>query len=290
MAARSMASSTITFGLVAVPVRLYPAVRESAGLSFHLLHPKDGVRLRQQLVCPKDGDIVPRNEVMKGYEYAKGEYVTFTEKELKALDQNASPGIEVREFVPAASVAAVHYDGATYLGPDKGGDRAFALLVAALEEEGLLAIAQYAARGKDYLVALRPYEKRLLMHQLFHADEVRPISEVPAPESHAKAAELKLARELVGQLTSDRFAPERYEDEVRKRIRALIDQKVETGQLTAAPEARPQAKVVDLMEALKASLARRGEKEKPEKAEKAEKATRTTRPAARHRAPLRRAG
>jgi DNA end-binding protein Ku len=287
MAARSMASSTITFGLVAVPVRLYPAVRESAGLSFHLLHAKDGVRLRQQLVCPKDDDVVPRNEAMKGYEYAKGEYVAFTEKELKALDQNASPGIEVREFVPAASVAPVHYDRATYLGPDKGGDRAFALLVAALEEEGLLAIAQYAARGKDYLVALRPYEKRLLMHQLFHADEVRPISEVPAPESHAKAAELKLARELVAQLTSDRFAPDRYEDEVRKRIRALIDEKVDTGQLTAAPEARPQAKVVDLMEALKASLARRGEREK---SEKAAKPPRKTRSGARHRAPLRKAG
>jgi DNA end-binding protein Ku len=284
MAARSMASGTITFGLVAVPVRLYPAVREAAGLSFHLLHAKDGVRLRQQLVCPKDGDIVARNEALKGYEYAKGEYVTFTEKELKALDQNASPGIEVREFVPADSVPPVHYDRALYLGPDKGGDRAFALLVAALAEENLLAIAQYAARGKDYLVALRPFEKRLLMQELFHADEVRPISEVPAPDSQAKAAELKLARELVAQLTSDRFAPERYEDEVRKRIRAQIDQKVETGQLTAAPEARPQAKVVDLMAALKASLARRGEQEK------AEKPGRKTRPAGRHRAPLRRAG
>jgi DNA end-binding protein Ku len=289
MAARSMASSTISFGLVSVPVRVYPATRESAGLSFHLLHARDGARLRQQLVCPKDDDVVPRSEAMKGYEYAKGEYVTFTDKELKALDQKASPGIEVREFVPSASLPAVHYDRSLYLGPDKGGDRAFALLVAALEEESLLAIAQYAARGKDYLVALRPYEKRLLMHQLFHADEVRPISEVPAPDADAKAAELKLARQLVGQLTSDRFEPQRYEDEVRKRIRALIDQKVEGGELTA-PEARPPAKVVDLMEALKASLAKRGEAPAAGTAAKAERTGHRARAGGRHRAPLRKAG
>jgi DNA end-binding protein Ku len=287
MAARSMASSTITFGLVAVPVRLYPATRESAGLSFHLLHGKDGVRLRQQLVCPKDGEVVARNEAVKGHEYSKGEYVTFTEKELKALDKQASAGIEVTEFVPGDSLPAVYFDRTYYLGPDKGGDRAFALLVAALEEEGLLAIAQYAARGKDYLVALRPFEKRLLMQQLFHADELRPISEVPAPESQAKAAELKLARALVGQLTSGRFAPERYEDEVRKRIRALIEQKVEGGEIKAAPEAPTQAKVIDLMEALKASLARKGEEGKAEKKAKGAERPRTPE---RRRAPLRKAG
>ena len=262
MSARSMASSTIMFGLVAVPVRLFPATRESAGLSFHLLHAKDGVRLRQQLVCPKDGEVVPRSDVLKGYEHAKGEYATFTEKELKVLDQKASPGIEVTEFVDAASVAPLHFDRSFYLGPDKGGDRAFALLVEALREEDLLAIGQYAARGKDYLVALRPYEGRLLMHQLFHADEVQPVAEVPAPEGEPKPAELKLARELISHLRSDRFDPERYEDVVRKRIRALIDQKVAGGDLTAVEEGRPRAKVVDLMEALKASLAEKGKKQR----------------------------
>src|SRR5262245_51241393 len=178
--ARSMASSTITFGLVAVPVRLYPATRESAGLSFHLLHAKDGVRLRQQLVCPKDDQVVPRKEAVKGYEHAKDEYVILTDDELKALDQKASGGIEVTEFVPSSSLISLYVDRNYYLGADKGGDRAFALFVKALEEEDLLAIGQYAARGKDYLVALRPFEKRLLMHQLFHADEVRSISDVPA--------------------------------------------------------------------------------------------------------------
>ena len=261
--ARSMASSTITFGLVAVPVQLYPATRESAGVSFHLLHAKDGVRLRQQLVCPKDGEVVARTEAVKGYEHAKDAFVTLTDKELKELDQKASSGIEVAEFVKASALQPLYVERSYYLGPGKGGERAFALLVAALGEEDLVAIAQYAARGKDYLVALRPFEGRLLMHQLYHADEVRPVSEIPAPEAAAKPAELKLARELVARLTTDRFAPERYEDEVRKRIRALIERKVAGGEIRTAPEGRAPAKVIDLMEALKASLAAgQAEKEK----------------------------
>jgi DNA end-binding protein Ku len=261
--ARSMASSTITFGLVAVPVQLYPATRASAGISFHLLHAKDGTRLRQQLVCPKDGEVVPRTEAVKGFEHAKDSFVVLTDKELKELDQKASGGIEVAEFVPTSALTPVYVERSYYLGPGKGGERAFALLVAALQEEDLLAIAQYAARGKDYLVALRAFEGRLLMHQLYHADEVRPVSDVPAPDVEAKPAELELARELVARLTTGRFAPERYEDEVRKRIRALIERKVEGGEIRTAPEAKAPAKVVDLMEALKASLAAgQAEKEK----------------------------
>ena len=199
--ARSMASSTITFGLVAVPVQLYPATRESAGLSFHLLHAKDGVRLRQQLVCPKDGEVVARTEAVKGFEHAKDEFVMLTDKELKALDQKASSGIEVAEFVQGVGAPAALRRAQLLPRARQGRRAAFALFVAALEEEDLVAIAQYAARGKDYLVALRPFEGRLLMHQLYHADEVRPVSEVPAPEAEAKPAELKLARELVGRLT-----------------------------------------------------------------------------------------
>ena len=255
MAARAMASSTITFGLVAVPVQLYPATRESAGLSFHLLHAKDGVRLRQQLVCPKDGELVARNEAVRGFERAKDEFVVVTDKELRALDQKASSGIEVAEFVKGGELAPLYVERSYYVGPGKGGERPFALLVKALEEEDLVAIAQYAARGKDYLVALRPFEGRLLMQQLYHHDEIRSVSDVPLPDAEVKAGELKLARELVGRLTAERFEPERYEDEVRKRIRALIERKVEGGEIRAAPGEGRAAKVVDLMEALKASLA-----------------------------------
>jgi DNA end-binding protein Ku len=286
MAARAMASSTITFGLVAVPVQLYPATRESAGLSFHLLHAKDGVRLRQQLVCPKDGELVARNEAVRGFEHAKDEFVVVTDEELKALDQKASSGIEVAEFVKGGALAPLYVERSYYVGPGKGGERPFALFVRALEEEDLVAIAQYAARGKDYLVALRPFEGRLLMHQLYHQDEIRPVSEVPLPEAEAKAGELKLARELVGRLTAERFDPGRYEDEVRKRVRALIDPKVEGGEIRAAPgEGKAPAKVVDLMEALKASLAA-GQAKPPASARQRE-----TRPrAAKRAAPLKKAG
>jgi DNA end-binding protein Ku len=231
-------------------------------------------------VCPKDGEVVERTQAVKGYEHAKDAFVVLTDDELQALDQEASSGIEVAEFVPASALVPLYVDRSYYLGPGKGGERAFALLVAALQEGDLLAIAQYAARGKDYLVALRPYEGRLLMHQLYHADEVRPISEVKAPEAQAKPGELKLARELVGRLTVDRFAPERYEDEVRKRIRALIDRKVAGGEIRTAPEGRAPAKVIDLMQALKQSLA----------ASQAENTRRAGPAQGRRAAPLRKAG
>lgn len=255
MPARSISTGAITFGLVTVPVRVYPAISGSAGVSFHLLHAKDDVRLRQQYVCPEDGEVVPRREMVKGYEYAKGRYVVFSDEELKALDQQATQGIEITEFLPQAAVDPVYYERAYYLGPDKGGDKAFALLGEAMKVMELAALARYAARGKDYLVLLRPFEGRLAMHQLYHSDEIRPVSEVPAAPRQVNAAELKLARQLVEQIASRTFAPERYEDEVRRRVRKLIQQKVKGKDIVApAPAPQRSGKVVDLMAALKASL------------------------------------
>jgi DNA end-binding protein Ku len=253
-----MESAAISFGLVTVPVRVYPAVRVSAGLSFHLLHEKDGSRLRQQYVCAKDGEIVPRSEMIKGYEYAKDRYVTLTDEELRALDEKATQGIEITEFVPAASVDPVYFERPYYLGPGKGGEKAYALLVKAMEDAGVSAIARRAARGKDYLVLLRPVDRRLVMEQLYHSDEVRPLEEVPVDTPAVRENELKLAQQLIEQITAERFRPERYEDEVRKRIEKLIAKKVEGEDIVAAPEERPRAQVVDLMEALKASLAQGG--------------------------------
>jgi DNA end-binding protein Ku len=257
MAARTRASASISFGLVTIPVGVYPAVNGSAGISFHLLHKKDGVRLRQQFVCPQDGEVVPPAERVKGYEFEKGRQVTLTDEELRALDQEATQGIEVQEFVPLASVDPRYFERADYLGPGKGGERAFALFVRALEEMGMAAVAQYASRGKDYLVLLRAADHRIVMHQLFHADEVRPIDEVPVSDSPVKAAELALARDLVSRLASERFDPGRYEDHVRQRIRKLIGSKVEGREVRESETAPPRAKVVDLMEALKASLEKR---------------------------------
>ena len=258
MAARSIATASISFGLVTVPVRIYPATRASAGLSFHLLHEKDHSRLKQQYVCEKDGEVVARSEMVKGYEFAKGRYVTFTDEELKALDQKATNGIEIAEFVPAGSVDPVYFERSYYLGPDKNGAKAFSLLVRAMHETGLLAVAKYAARGKDYLVLLRPADERLEMIQLYNEDEVRSPSEVPVETRASTQAEVKLATRLIESIASQEFDPGKYGDKVRRRIQELIEAKVQGKDITAPAPRKRKAEVVDLMAALQASLARKG--------------------------------
>ena len=258
MAARSIATASISFGLVTVPIRIYPAVRVSAGLSFHLLHAKDHVRLKQQYICPKDGEVVPRSEMVKGFEYRKDKYVVFTEEELKALDEQATSGIEITEFLPRDAVDPVYYERTYYLGPDKGGEKGYSLLTQAMADVEEIALAKYAARGKSYVVLVRSNGQRLFMHQLYNSDEVRDIQEVPVTPRRNTEAEVKLARQLIEQITSETFHPEKYEDEVRKRIEKLIEQKLKGKDITPAPEERRPAEVVDLMEALKASLERKG--------------------------------
>jgi|SRR6185436_4779071 DNA end-binding protein Ku len=276
MAARSIATASISFGLVTVPVRIYPATRTSAGLSFHLLHEKDHARLKQQYVCEKDGAVVPRSEMVKGYEFAKGRYVTFTNEELKALDQKATNGIEIAEFVPEGSVDPVYFERSYYLGPDKNGAKAFSLLGRAMNETRLLAVAKYAARGKDYLVLLRPADDRLEMIQLYNEDEVRPASEVPVGTRASSPAEVKLATRLIESIASEEFDPGKYGDEVRRRIQKLIQAKVSGKDITAPEPQKRKAQVVDLMEALQASLARKARAAVPARATRA------------HAAPLRR--
>ena len=271
-----MGSAAISFGLVTVPVRIYPAVQSSAGISFHMLHKKDGVRLKQQFICPKDEEVVPRSETARGYEIAKDKYVIFTDQELKALDEKATNGIEIKEFVPEDSVDPVYFERTYYLGADKGGDKAYSLLADAMKEAGKAALAQYAARGKDYLVLLRSIGSRLMMQQLYHADEVRPIEEVPVPARKSSPAELKLAQQLIDQVSSGKFEPEKYTDEVRKRIEQLIAAKAK-GQKIEAPAARPKAEVVDLMEALKKSLGQGGRRAPVRAARREEPARKTAR-------------
>jgi DNA end-binding protein Ku len=258
MAARSISTATISFGLVTVPVRIYPAVRQSAGLSFHLLHAKDKVRLKQQYVCPKDEEVVPRSEMVKGYEYKKGRYVVFEDAELKALDERATHGIEITEFLPADAVDPVYFEKTYYLGPDKGGEKGYALLAAAMGKVKDAALAQYAARGKSYLVLVRSTGDRLFMQQLYHSDEVRDIDEVPREPRKSSEAEVRLAMQLIEQIRSDAFKPDKYEDQVRRRIEKLIQAKIK-GKDIAEEEPAPakRGEVVDIMEALKASLGKK---------------------------------
>ena len=263
MPARSIATATISFGLVTVPIRVYPSTRPSAGLSFHLLHEKDGVRLRQQYVCPKDEEVVPRDEMVKGFEFRKNKYAVFSNEELKALDEKATHGIEITEFLPRDAVDPVYYEKAYFLGPDKGGEKAYSLLAEAMSGIDKVALAQYAVRGKSYLVLLRSTGDRIVMQQLYHADEVRDVDEVPGEHRAVKEAELKLARQLIDQIAFEKFRPEKYGDVVRERIEKLIARKVKGEDITEAPEeARPRAEVIDLMAALKASLGQKGARER----------------------------
>ena len=255
MAARPFASGTISFGLVTVPVKLYSTGETASGIQLNMLHRKCGTRLKQQYVCPADDQVVGRDEMIKGYEYAKGQYVLFSDDELKALTPEPTNAIEITEFVPAEEVDPVYFEKSTYLGPDKGGDKPYRLLSQAMRQTGRAAVARYAARGKDYLVLLRPYEDGLIMQQLRYADEIRSLTEVPVAPSEVKEPELRLAMQLIEQIAADEFHPEAYEDNVRKRTRALIEQKVQGQEIQAAPPEAPKAQIIDLMEALKASLA-----------------------------------
>ena len=258
MPARSLSKGTLSFGLVTVPIQLYSASESSAAISFNMLHAKCNSRLKQQYICTKDGEIVPRSDTVKGYEFAKDQYVVFSEDELKSMAEEASRTIEITEFVPASKVDPIYFEGAYYLGPDKGGERAYALLAAAMRETRRSALAKWAARGKMYLVMVRAVEKGLVMQVLHYADEVRPISEVPIGDTTVKDAELKLAVQLVEQIAAEEFRPENYEDGVRKRYLEAIQRKVEGQEVKSAPTEEQPAQIIDLMEALKASLARGG--------------------------------
>src|SRR3954469_19327333 len=229
MSARSIASGTISFGLVSIPVRLFSASQSASAISFNLLHSKCGSRLKQQYICPReDNVIVQRDEMVKGYEFAKDRYVTFTPDELKSLEEKATQQIEIAEFVPSEKIDPVYFDKPYYLGPEKGADRAYRLLAEAMRRSGKTALARYAARGKQYLVQIRPLpEGGLVMQTLLYADEVRSFEEVPHEEGEIKEQELALAKQIIDQISTEEFKPEKFEDDVRKRIQEQIQRKVE---------------------------------------------------------------
>jgi len=256
MSARALGTANISFGLVSIPVKLYSASNASASISFNLLHAKCGSRLKQQYICSKEETIVAREEMVKGYEFSKDQYVLFTPEELKAFEQEANQTIEVTEFVPVEKVDPVYYDKPYYLGPDKGGAKPYRLLAEVMKETGRVALAKYAARGKQYIVMLRPAGEGLVMQQLLYADEVRPFSEVPLDKADVKESELKLARLLVEESASDTFRPEGYEDEVKKRIQEALDRKVAGKEFAVSPAPKKGGEIVNLMEALRASLAK----------------------------------
>ena len=269
MPARSIGNATISFGLVSVPVNLYSSSESKASVSFNMLHKKCGSRLKQQYICPRDdNEVVGRDDTVKGYEFAKDQYVVLSTEELKAIEEKATQMIDVIEFVPLAKVDREYLEKVYYLGPDKGADRAYRLLAAALLDTGKAALGQYAARGQQHLVLLRPLNGVIVMEQLHYADEVRPTTEVTIPEGEVKPMELALAKQLIEQTTNENFEPGKYKDTVRERILETIQRKVEGQDITADISPDTGSKIIDLMDALKASLAATKEADKEEKAPK----------------------
>ena len=261
MAARSIGTLTISFGLVAIPVKLYSATEASKHISFNLLHKTCGSRLRQQYFCVKEDVPVSRDEMAKGYEFAKDQYVMFSPEELKALEEAGTQTADINEFVPISAIDPVYFDKAYYIAPDKGGAKPYALFAKALRESKRCAVGRWAARGKQYIVMIRPVDDGLVMQQLMYAGEVRSISEIEIPHMDVRDAELKLAKQLIDQQTSATFDPSQYTDEVSERIEQAVQKKVEGEEITmAAPPEGGGAQVIDLMEALRASLEKKGVK------------------------------
>ncbi len=261
MAPRSLGSGTISFGLVSIPVKLYPAA-VSERVSFHMLHAKCGSRIKYQTFCPVCDKVVDRSELVKGYEFAKEQYVRVTEDELEALQEEASKEIDIAEFVPLASVDPVYMDKAYYLGPDKGGAKPYELLAKALEKSERVALARFILRGKESLVLIRPAEHGLLLHTMYFHDEIRDFGEIDKGESaKIKEGEIALAMRLIDELSHDEFEPKRYEDEYRRRVLAFVDKRAEGKDVTIAPPRAERGKVIDLMDALKKSLGKRAEAE-----------------------------
>jgi DNA end-binding protein Ku len=281
MAARSIASLSISFGLVSIPVKLYSATESKQAISFNLLHKTCGSRLKQQYLCIKEEIPVAREDMVKGYEFAKDQYVMFTNDEIKALEEAGTHTADITEFVPIESIDPVYFDKAYYLAPDKGGAKPYALLARALRESGRCALGRWAARGKQYIVMIRPFDGGLVMQQLLYAGEVRAMKDLEIQPAEVKDAELKLAQQLIAAQTSEKFDPAGYTDEVRARIEAAVQKKVEGQEIAVSEAPEGGAQVIDLMEALRASL----EKKAPARARAAEE----EQPAAEARKPPKRA-
>jgi DNA end-binding protein Ku len=264
MAARSIASLTLSFGLVSIPVKLYSATETSSAVKFNLLA-KDGSRLKQQYVSEKDQTVVPRAEMVKGYEFEKDRFVLFSPEELKALEEASSPAIEIMAFIPEKSVDPLFYDKAYLIAPDKRGGKPYALLAEAMRKSGRCALAKWAWKSKQTVVQVRPVEDGLVLQQLLYADEVRSLKDLNIEPVTVSGGELQLALQLIDQISEDAYDPTQYVDEEKKRILTAIDEKIAGKQVVASAhdEAPESAQVIDLMEALRASLGKKTAAAKP---------------------------
>jgi len=258
MPPHSIGSGTLSFGLVSIPVKMFTAA-SSTGISFNQLHGKCGSRIKQQQLCPVCNEVVERSSLVKGYEFSKEQYVRFNEEELKALEGEASRMIDIAEFVPLEKVDPIYFEKTYYLGPDKGGEKAYRLLCDAMLKTSRVALAKYVMRGKESLVLIRPSGDGLMLHTMYFAEEVRDFGEIDRGlNASLKPGELDLAVRLIDDLSNAEFQPGKYHDEYTDRVRAAVEQKVEGKEITVVGEQVQRTQVIDLMDALKQSLEKRG--------------------------------
>ncbi len=258
MAARSIASLSLSFGLVSIPVKVYSATESAGSVGFNLLH-TCGSRVKQQYLCIKENVPVERADMVKGYEFEKDRYVMFAPAELKALEEAPSSTIDIVSFIPISAVDPIYYDKAYYLAPDKRGGKPYGLLMQAMRESGRCALARWAWKGKQYVVQVRAGEEGLILQQLLYAAEVRSMKELDIEKAEINKPELQLALQLIDQISEDSYDPSEFEDEEKKRILAAIDDKIAGKQIVVTEGQEPAAggQVIDLVEALRASLAPR---------------------------------
>ena len=279
MPPHSIGSGTLSFGLVSIPVKMFTAA-SSANVSFNLLHEKCGGRIKQQMVCPTCNVTVERSSLVRGYEFSKDQYVQFTDEELKSVEGEASEIIDIAEFVPLEQVDPIYFEKSYYLGPDKGGAKAYRLLCDAMEKAQKVALAKFVMRGKESIVLIRPSQDGLMLHTMYFSDEVRDFNEIDkGSDASIRAGELDLAIKLIGELSADSFKPEQYADEYRGRVLAVAQEKIEGKEITATGPKVERTQVIDLMDALKQSLERRvGQEDKTSTKKPAAKAKRTATP------------
>ena len=279
MPPHSIGSGTLSFGLVSIPVKMFTAA-SSANVSFNLLHEKCGGRIKQQMVCPTCNVTVERTSLVRGYEFSKDQYVRFTDEELKSVEGESSEIIDIAEFVPLEQVDPIYFEKSYYLGPDKGGAKAYRLLCDAMEKSQKVALAKFVMRGKESIVLIRPSQDGLMLHTMYFSDEVRDFNEIDkGSDASIRTGELDLAVKLIGELSTDSFKPDQYADEYRGRVLAMAQEKIEGKEITATGPKVERTQVIDLMDALKQSLERRvGQEGKAASKKPAAKAKRTATP------------
>ena len=277
--ARAIGNGVLSFGLVSIPVEIHSAIQDQ-GIHMHLLHKKCGSRVRNQWVCPVCKVVVGRDDLVRGFELSKANYVQITEEELESLEAEANNGIEFREFVPVDKIDPVYFESSYYLAPSKGAEKPYRLLAETLEKTGRVALAQTVFHEKESLVAVRAVQNGLAMHFMYFKDEVRDFEQIPKGDGeNVPKREIDLASDLMDKMSAEEFEPEKYHDEYRERFLAMIDQKVKGQEITIAPTApeRGRGKVVDIFAALKQSL----EQAAPKRAAAEER--RTAKPAQKRR-------